>query len=140
MSRFVVDASVAVKWFVPEVHSIAALRLLARGQELMAPELIFPEVSNVLWKKRQRDEIDADAALALLRDFWRLPLKIVQADFDLLHGAWHIAEQFNRTFYDSLYVALAVKAECRMVTADLKFYNSLKPTALSHAMVWVEDI
>jgi predicted nucleic acid-binding protein len=36
----VIDASVAVKWFVPEIHSGHALRLLRKGFDLQAPELI----------------------------------------------------------------------------------------------------
>lgn len=39
MSRYVVDASVAVKWFVPEIHTDASLRLLDGNHELLAPDL-----------------------------------------------------------------------------------------------------
>ena len=39
-AHFVVDASVAIKWFVPEIHAEAARRLLREGITLLAPDLI----------------------------------------------------------------------------------------------------
>ena len=51
MSRLVVDSSVVIKWFVPEVHSDDALRYLDPDLERDAPELLLAEASNILWKK-----------------------------------------------------------------------------------------
>ena len=51
MSVFVVDASVVVKWFVPEIHSDAARRLLVLPHEYVAPDLLFAETANTIWKK-----------------------------------------------------------------------------------------
>ena len=48
MKKVVIDASVAVKWFVPEIHSAAAARLLEPEIVLCAPDLIGPEFGNVL--------------------------------------------------------------------------------------------
>jgi predicted nucleic acid-binding protein len=47
MRRYVVDASVAVKWFVPEIHSAEALRLLSSDCELLAPDLLPSELGNI---------------------------------------------------------------------------------------------
>ena len=46
MKRLVVDASVAVKWYVPEIHSEAAAKLLSGPYELIAPDLILPEAAG----------------------------------------------------------------------------------------------
>jgi predicted nucleic acid-binding protein len=43
MIKLVVDASVAAKWYVPEIHSDAAVRLLDPEIVLLAPDLIIPE-------------------------------------------------------------------------------------------------
>src|SRR5579872_7261310 len=55
MECIVVDASVAVKWFVPEVHVDRALRILqdfADGKlRLISPDIIVGEVGNALWKR-----------------------------------------------------------------------------------------
>jgi predicted nucleic acid-binding protein len=46
MSVFVVDASVVVKWFVPEVYSEAAKRLLSEANDYFAPDLLFAETAG----------------------------------------------------------------------------------------------
>ena len=51
MKGAVIDASVAVKWFIPEIHSQTAVKLLAGKKTLYAPDLIYAEVGNTLWKK-----------------------------------------------------------------------------------------
>jgi predicted nucleic acid-binding protein len=57
VSRYVVDASVAVKWYLPEPESDAAGRLLDPEHDLIAPDLLFAEVGNALWKRWRRGEI-----------------------------------------------------------------------------------
>ena len=57
-SPLVVDASVVIKWHVAEVHSDAALRLLGDDvPALHVPDLVFPEVGNILWKKVRRGDL-----------------------------------------------------------------------------------
>ena len=50
------DASVAIKWYVPEVHSEIAACLLDGTHELIAPDLLLPEFGNIVWKKVQRGQ------------------------------------------------------------------------------------
>jgi predicted nucleic acid-binding protein len=57
VSTFVVDASVVIKWFVPEVHSDAARRLLERSHQYVAPDLLYAETANAIWKKVRRGEL-----------------------------------------------------------------------------------
>ena len=137
MTRLVVDASVAVKWLMPESHAEAARRILSSNHELLAPDLIWAEVGNVVWKKWRRHEVPGHVAGDLLRDFHRYPLRTF-ASHALMTAAWNLAERYDRTFYDSLYLALAVNAECPLVTADLKLYNRLKAGPLAKRLVWVE--
>lgn len=49
--KYVVDASVVVKWYVPEIYCDESIRLLEGGNELHVPELLLPEFSNIIWKK-----------------------------------------------------------------------------------------
>ena len=72
MSRFVVDACVAVKWLVAEEHSDAALRLTRQNHDTMAPGLFLSEIDNVLWKKSQQGQIDGDKARKALRGLARV--------------------------------------------------------------------
>ncbi|HLB41939.1 MAG TPA: type II toxin-antitoxin system VapC family toxin [Gammaproteobacteria bacterium] len=139
MKTIVVDASVAIKWFIPEVHAIAATRLLHKNLQFIAPDLIFAEVGNILWKKYRSKELTLDTANGILNDFKKLPLNSCASEF-LLDTAWQIATAHQCTVYDSLYVALAQSERCLLVTADRVLYNTLSTTHLACILLWVEDI
>ena len=124
MTPLVVDSSVAMKWFVPEVLSDRALRLLDGTFELFAPDLLMPECGNVVWKKVTRGQLNADEARAVLRGLGRAPLRIVGSP-GLLETALEIAVAFQRSVYDSLYVALAMARECVLITADHRLAKAL---------------
>lgn len=139
MTPFVVDASVAVKWVLPEEHSSAAARLLDERYELWAPDLIWSEAGNVFWKKWRREEVQAEEVEALLRDLPRYPIRIRSSEA-LLAVAWELASTLTRSFYDSLYLALAVERTCALVTADRKLYNALAGGRSPVPLLWVADI
>ena len=138
MTPLVVDASIAVKWFIPESHSIKALRLLDADCELLAPDLIFAEFGNVLWKKWLRQELEPEVIAPLLADLGRMRLRIAPTAA-LTDKAADIAVTYKRSFYDSVYLALAVQAQGRMVTADEKLCNALRATPLAERLLWIED-
>ena len=77
MSVFVVDASVVIKWFVSEIHSDAAHRLLAATHQYLAPDLLFPEVGNVIWKKVRRGELTAEEGEGLAVDIASIAVETV---------------------------------------------------------------
>lgn len=139
MKSIVVDASVAIKWFIPEIHSIVAAGLLNKKFKLLAPDLIFAEVGNILWKKLRLNEVVFETAKAILDDFKKMPFDTYESEV-LLDKAWEIAITHNCTVYDSLYVALASTERSLLATADKRLYNSLKATSLSNTLLWVEDI
>lgn len=139
MSVLVVDASVAVKWFLPETHAEAARRVLGGRRQLLAPDLIWAEIGNVLWKKCRRVEVAGDEARRILDDFRQFPIRITSAK-PLLDPAWDIAVRFDLSVYDSLYVALAVSRDCPLITADHGLYTSLKDGPLASAVLWIEHV
>lgn len=138
MKKLVVDASVAIKWFVPEIHSPAASRLLDATVHLCAPDLIGPEIGNTLWKKVRRDSISRQEASEILTTFESIGVEIY-ASAVLLAGAFEIAAALDRTVYDSIYLALAMAQDCALVTADRKFYSSVSASALANHIQWIED-
>ena len=136
MSTLIIDASVAVKWFLPEQHSINAIRLIDAGYELLAPDLIFPECGNVLWKKWVRQELEPDVIPAILGDLGRMNMHIVPT-VAIVDEAARIAVAWRRSFYDSIYLALAITANGRMVTADEKLCNALQNTPMADVVMFI---
>ncbi len=139
MIDLVVDASVAIKWFLPEIHGEAALRLLEGQYALRVPDLIFSEFGNVLWKRFRKGQISRKEAIVTTEALLALPLQ-VESSHSLIPAALEIACSAHRTVYDSLYLAVAIAHQCRVVTADSKLHNALKKGALSAHLLWVEDI
>jgi predicted nucleic acid-binding protein len=139
VSVFVVDASVAIKWFFPEIHADAALRLLVPQHTLHAPDLILPEFGNVIWKRFRKNEISKTEANAALQGLLTLHLQLRPSQ-PLIELALEIACSEDRTVYDSLYLAAALALQLPLVTADVKFYRALSSGPFSPHLLWVEDI
>ncbi len=137
--RIVVDASVAVKWFIPEVHSEAAKRVLEADHELIAPELILAEVASALWKKRRRGELPADAARDMFADFRRYPIRMVRLT-PLSEAAYRIAERLERSVYDCFYLALAEHSDGSLLTADRRFYEAAAADSTTPSPLWIEHL
>lgn len=132
-----VDASVAIKWFLAEAHSPEADALLTTGEPLYAPDLLLAECGNILWKRADRGELRADRALAIL-DALRDSALDIRPATPLLSEAFAIAHRHRRSFYDSLYLALAQAMNAPLITADLRLYNALKDSPLAKHIRWIE--
>ena len=117
ISPIVVDASVAAKWLLPERGSEAAARLLDGTGSFHVPELFDAELGNMLWKRVRRNELDAARAVDLASLVRRMPATRHRHDV-LLEGALSLGIELSITMYDSLYVALAVALDARLVTFD----------------------
>ena len=139
MSLFIVDASVAVQWFLPERHSEAADRLRSKEYRLFAPSLLFLEISNVLLKHVRRKEISHATAGRIRTAIAHSPI-LVYSDKILLDPAYALAGQTGCGLYDALYLALAVNLKGQMVTADQRLYNGLASGPHSKHILWVEDL
>src|SRR5208283_5291306 len=123
--------SVAAKWFLPpsgEPLAEEALRLLAGYAEgrfrFAVPDLFWAECANILWKAVRQGRWTrsaAEEAILALRGR-SLP---TTSSLDLLEDAFSIAATFDRTVYDSLYVALAIRFKAELVTADARLAHAL---------------
>ncbi len=136
----VVDASVAVKWFVPENHSDDAIRWLDARFRRHVPVLLLMEVGQTIWKKvYQRKEIEATDGQLIVRRLLVTPLEL-HAVGPLLEPAFDIALATGRAVYDSVYLALATSLGCKLVTADQKLVNALRGGPFDGDVLWVADL
>ena len=138
MTKLVVDASVAIKWFIPEPLSAEARRILDDYQagtlSLLAPDLINAEVGNIVWKKQAFQGLDASDARMVLDEFCKLAI-LVTPTRDLLEDSYGLAITHGRSVYDSLYLALSIREGCPFVTADERLVNAVG-SSLS-AVIWL---
>ncbi len=139
MTLYVVDASVAAKWFLPEIHTEAALRPRHPDCRLHVPALFDLEFSNVICKKIRRQEMSIEEGHEMRRNIAKVSINR-HPDKALLSDAFNLANQTFRSLYDCLYLALTLRLEARMVTADSKFHKEISRGSLSHHVLWVEDL
>jgi predicted nucleic acid-binding protein len=128
MSDTIVDSSVVAKWILPETDSGQAQRLMAEvagvGDRLIVLDLVFPEVTNAIWKRQRQKLITSTEAEALLDALYRCPVHVEPA-MRLLKPALQIAIRYDRAAYDALFVALMQDTGLRGITADEPLYNSV---------------
>ena len=140
--NFVVDASVSVKWYIPEIYEQEASKLLTGNHHLHAPELILPEFCNVIWMKVRRAEITKTKGEKIVDAFSKLSKQtlIIHSHKKIIKAAFAGAESSGKTVYDWTYLALAISLSCEMFTADSKFYKALENTPVKKHLRWIEDI
>jgi predicted nucleic acid-binding protein len=126
MTLLVIDASVVIKWFLMEPLAEAALRLLDVERTFLAPDHLFAETTNVVWKKVRRNEFSADYGRRVISEIGLTAVAITTISCrELARDAFNIAAVHGRSIYDAMYVALAMQRKTRLITADTRLYNAL---------------
>lgn len=131
---WVVDASVAVKWVIPEVLSDQADRIRDGTEDVLAPDLLLVEVANALWKKTAAKEIsprEADTAFDLVRRSG-IDLRPTQP---LVPRAMELARRLGHPVYDCVYLALSEREPAAFVTADQRLLRRLTGRRLDVSIV-----
>jgi len=122
MTRYVVDASVAVKWLVREPLSQQASLLLAKEVSLLAPDLLFAEAANALWAMRQRGDLEDDEFEEAVQTLRTAPVLVPSTLLQLVPAASRLAADLGHPIYDCFYLALAIQEQYPVVTADARFH------------------
>jgi predicted nucleic acid-binding protein len=117
----VVDASVVVRWIVPEIGASEALELLARSIDWVAPRLMLSEVAGALRRKAAAGELTAGLAVQGL-DFVlgivaRGALRVYRDEL-VINSALALSLAHQHRVPDCLYLALAEEAGIALTTAD----------------------
>jgi predicted nucleic acid-binding protein len=127
--KYVLDSSVAFKWIVAESDTPRAVQLRdefrAAVHELIAPDVFAPELAHALTRAERQGRIN-DAVTRLIDVLTTSPILI--PSLPLLLRAADISSTSRVGVYDCLYVALAEREGCELVTADPRLLANLKTT------------
>lgn len=139
MSAYVLDASVVVKWFLPEPWSEAARRLRRADLECHSPDLLLLETCNALWKHVVRGNLDASVAKEAVEALAVAPISLWGVH-PFFTDAFELAHETGRSVYDCTYLALAIRRGLPLVTADRRFYDAIKLGVFARHLLWVEEV
>lgn len=135
----VVDASVALKWFIEEAGSVQASAVLVGTDALIAPDLIIAEVANAGWKA-----VRAGNMLPEQHDHTAARMPLV---FDELIPSAHLATRaavlsrlLNHPAYDCFYLALSEQRSATLITADRRLLDRLAGTQWAALAVCLSSI
>ncbi|MFV3076595.1 type II toxin-antitoxin system VapC family toxin [Niveispirillum fermenti] len=121
--KYELDASVAIKLAIAEPDSHLAEPLLRA--ELHAPDLLYAEVANILWKKLAREELTDAIAAQALDVIGQLRVSITPSKVLLTDAAW-LARTAGHPAYDMFYVALAQELSAPLITADRRLSEKVR--------------
>jgi len=127
--KYVIDTSVDIKTYVQEQDSGKAVRLRNEYHQsvhqLIAPDIFPTEMCNVLMILERSGKIKPGEANLFFRHFLSEIPPLLPA-VPLLPRALEIAKQFRQTVYDCLYIALAEREGCELVSADDKLVKAVQ--------------
>jgi predicted nucleic acid-binding protein len=134
----VVDANIATKWFVDQVHSDIAERVQASELPLLAPQLLISEVTDALRKHVRVGDVSLEQARAALTSLPRWFSEIVPME-GLAIPALAMARKLEHSAYDCFYLALAENRSARLVTADTQLINRVARTKYKNRVIHLSD-
>jgi predicted nucleic acid-binding protein len=138
VTLWVIDASVVIKWYVPEANYEAARAMRTGETALAAPDLLFAETANILWKLVHRGEMTASRAIEIIAEVAAAPF-ITISNESLAQDALDLAIATGLTAYDASYVALAMRIDKILITADEKLVRKLAGTRSANQVRLLAD-
>ncbi len=130
MKELVIDASVILKWYLPdEEFAQKALNILHRhvsGETaLYAPTILPYEILNALLVAEKRGRVNEGVTQNAYNAFLDLEISFLNPFLDY-QGVISLARSFNRSVYDASYLAVAENRNFDFVTGDKRLYNAVK--------------
>ncbi len=134
-----VDASVAIKWLLPEAYSDECLALLDRGEPIIVPDFLIAQVGAGLAKRVRTGDLKPAWTEQAMATLLRLPLVHVSTT-ELAIEAVGLAAHGKRQFHDAAYLALAVREGVPLITADWRWYAVVNTGPLKGFVKFVRDV
>ncbi|WP_158673362.1 type II toxin-antitoxin system VapC family toxin [Bosea sp. FBZP-16] len=137
-AMIVVDASAALRWFIPASPGAAIYPLPATDLPLVAPDLFIAEVRNTALVYRRKGELSLEQVKAMVATIDRLMAGYFPLG-DLTDIAWTMALEFDHSAYDCFYIALARHIDSYLITADERMLRKFSATAHADRIIHLAD-
>jgi len=137
----VVDASLALKWVLPEDDSDIANMLLKQwtidGKDVIAPALFTYETTNILYRQIVTGRLTYEETKQAQTKLFSIGVSLVFSQYqNISKRAMEFAHRFTLlAAYDAHYLALAERENCEYWTADARLLN-----ALNGKLPWVRKL
>lgn len=128
--KYVLDASVAVKWLLAEAGYEKAETIVLNARlgidELIAPDFFLAECGHALFRAERKKAIGPGDARQLIATLIHDLPELYPSDV-LMSRAAGICQFLRKSFYDCLYMALAEREQVQLITADIKLVKAAQP-------------
>ncbi len=136
---FVVDASIALKWFlIDEPYSDESIKLLNGNIALIAPDLVLIEVSNAAWKSVRQGRFTERNARMITEKLQSLFSRLIPTS-ELIKEAVNISFALDHSIYDCLYLALAEQKSTKVLTTDQRLINKVSGSVFQNKVVHISN-
>jgi predicted nucleic acid-binding protein len=130
VNNLVIDASVAIKWFIWEEGTEEAQQLLGKLTSFYVPDIFLLEIDAILTRKVRKRKLETPDAFQKRKVFRQMPYKLIAYN-QVAEFAFHLATEFPVTLYDATYLATAMDYEAIFYTADKRLANGMSDTPFS---------
>ncbi len=128
---FVVDASIAGAWLLPDETNLVAEEAMARlaDDDAIAPDLLRHEIRSILLSAEKRGRISDDLVHSALARFRELPLRFIGPGDDV--EVVRLARRHKLSAYDAAYLAVAVLQQAPIATLDRQLAAAAQAEGIS---------
>lgn len=127
MSIPVIDACVAIKWFLPEENFEKAGVLLSTYNRMIAPDLFFIEFDAIISKKVRQRLVTQKDAVTMFQEIRNLPFEVIP--YTMISSlAFDLSSTLPITTYDACYLSVAIEFNQTVYTADKRFFRGMRET------------
>lgn len=134
----VVDASAAIRWFMPADPGGEVYGLPRTAAALVAPDLFIAEIRSAALRYVRKKELTRDAAMAMVETIDRLMAGYVPLQ-ELREGAWAMALTYDHSPYGCFYIELARSMGSCLITTDGDLIRKFAGSPLAGHIVDLAD-
>jgi predicted nucleic acid-binding protein len=122
MAAFVLDTSIALKWFLRDesdrTYSLAILKAITDDSPPAVPWLWYYEIANTILTQVRRKRIAFEEAVVYLGIIDEMTIEIDPPDAAGILQLPHLARTYNLTCYDAAFLELAIRRQLPLATSD----------------------